>query len=118
MEQQTFGGETRKEETNQKGDSCSEAVMAAMQAIGDHCDADGVPLQLNNGIVTMVPKDEMPQVQNMAPDEMSDRELMDFIRESPWLDEWTEGLCKSAGHDAGTTEYEECRLQFAREALS
>jgi len=98
-------------------DRCGAAVMAAMEAISDHCGADGVPRQLSNGMVTMVPKEEMEMLENMAPGDMTDEDIEMMMEDSPWLDDWTHGICTSAGHDEGTGAYRECRIDFAREAL-
>jgi len=65
----------------------------------------------------MAPQEEMEQVKNAAPGDMTDRELMDFIEESPWLSEWSASLCEKAGLEAGTTKYENCLLAYARDAL-
>lgn len=118
MAQRTLDGNETNRHDDQQGETCSEAVMAAMQAISDHCGSDGVPLQMANGMVTMVPKEEMDQIKNMAPADMDDEELMQYVEESPWLRDWTAGLCKSAGQKPGTESYKDCRLQFAREALN
>ena len=99
------------------GDTCDEAVMAAMQAISEHCDTDGTPLQLDNGMVAMAPKDEVERVRGMQPGDMTDREVDDFIEESPWLAEWTDALCTRAGLDRGSDPYHECRRNYARDAI-
>lgn len=117
MSQRTLDGTSVAEREAEEGDKCGEAVMAAMQAISEHCETDGVPMQMANGMVTMVPKDEVDRMENMAPKEMSDRELEEMMDESPWMGDWTEGACKAAGLEEGTQAYRDCRLNFAREAL-
>lgn len=117
MSQRQLGGGRTSVSESEEGDTCGEAVMAAMQAISDHCGSDEVPLEMSNGMVTMVPREEMDQIQNMAPGEMTDEELFDMMEESPWLGEWVEGICRAAGHVGGTDQYDECRLRFARKAL-
>jgi hypothetical protein len=99
------------------GDSCGEAIMASLKAMGRHCDMDGVPLQTSSGHVVMAPQEEMEQVKNAAPGDMTDRELLDFIEESPWLGSWCRSLCEKAGLDAGTKQYQDCLLAYARDAL-
>lgn len=117
MSQRTLRGGDDRMSDEEGDDRCGAAVMAAMEAISDHCGADGVPRQLSNGMVTMVPKEEMEMLENMAPEEMTDEDVKMMMDESPWLDEWTDGICTSAGHSRGSEDYEECRLQFARDAL-
>jgi hypothetical protein len=104
-------------DTSNPEDSCGEAVMAAMRAIGFHCDMDGVPIQTSSGHVVMAPQEEMEQVRNAAPGEMSDRELLDFIDQSPWMSQWASSLCEKAGLSEGSTQYEDCLLAYARDAL-
>jgi len=104
-------------EDQMSGDSCGEAVLASIKAMSRHCDMDGVPLQTSSGHVVMAPQEEMEQVRNTAPGNMTDRELMDFIEQSPWLREWTASLCEKAGLEDGTEQYENCLLAYARDAL-
>ena len=91
--------------------------MAAMQAISDHCGNDGIPLDLGDGMVQMVPRDDVQKMKNMQPGEMTEEELMQFVDGSPWLSEWTDKMCKNAGLTGGTQEYNDCVRRFARKAL-
>jgi len=101
-----------------EGDTCGEAVMAAMQAISEHCDTDGVPMEMSDGVVTMVPREEKDRIAGMQPGDMNDSEIDEMIEDSPWLEEWTDALCTRAGLDPGTRQYDECRRNYARDALS
>jgi len=83
-------------------------------------DIDTVDLDRNatsSGHVVMAPQEEMEQVRNAAPGEMSDRELLDFIDQSPWMSQWASSLCEKAGLEDGTEQYEDCLLAYARDAL-
>lgn len=98
-------------------DSCGEAVMAAVKAISDHCDTDGVPMEMSNGMVAMVPQEDMERVANAAPGRMSDEEVLDFAEQSPWLSEWAGSLCSQAGLREGSSQYEQCLINYGREVL-
>ena len=117
MSQRQFGGGTTDTSQGASDDTCGEAVMAAMQAISDHCGSDGIPIEMGNGMVQMVPKEEARKIRNAAPGDMSDEELMEMVEDSPWLSEWTDSLCSQAGLDPGTAGYDSCVLDFARAAL-
>lgn len=117
MSQQTLDGTTRGDRAAREDDQCGEAVMAAMQAISEHCDTEGVPMQMSGGMVAMVPKEDVDEVENMAPQEMSDREIMDMMEDSPWMGEWTDGICSQAGLEEGTDAFRRCKLNYARDAL-
>jgi len=103
---------------SEKGDACGESVLAAIRAISTHCDTDGVPMQMSDGMVAMVPQEEMDRVQNAAPGEMSDEQLREFMEQSPWLREWSRSLCEKAGLEEGSESFEDCLLSYARDALA
>jgi len=98
-------------------DSCGAAVMAAMRAISDYCEEDGVPHRLDNGMVVMVPKEEMDRVRNMDGMSMDDMEVREMIDTSPWLAEFVADVCSGAGLSDGSSEREECELRYARMVL-
>ena len=110
--EETGGGE------GETGNSCGEATLAALKAIGRHCDTNGVPMQMSDGMVAMVPQEEMDRVQNAAPGEMSDEQLREFMEQSPWLREWSHSLCKKAGLEEGSGSFDDCLLSYARDALA
>jgi hypothetical protein len=122
MSQRRFGEPSRRETTTSSDDGgrseeCGEAVIAAMQAIGEHCSDNEVPIQMSNGMVAMVPEQEAEMVKQTPEGKPSVEAVDEKLAESDWLDEWTERLCKTAGHTPGTDEYEQCRRRYAREAL-
>jgi len=99
------------------GDSCEAAVMAAMEAIGEHCGDERIPVEAEDGLVVMAPKDDLQRVRARAEGGMSDEQLMQMMEDSVWMGDWTASLCSSAGHEEGTGDYRECRLRFARQVL-
>ena len=99
------------------GDSCEAAVMAAMEAIGEHCGDERVPVEAENGLVVMAPKEDLQRVRARATGDMDDGQLMQMVEDSPWLSSWTASLCSSSGHEEGTADYRGCRLRFARQVL-
>lgn len=103
--------------TREEGDNCGEAVMAAMQAISDNCSTDGVPIRTGSDVVAMVPKEEMETVENMAPEDMTRREMLEFIEDSPWLREWAGSLCETAGLSEGTREFEDCLINYMEDVV-
>lgn len=107
----------QKRMSGENDDTCGEAVMAAMQAVSDHCGSEGIPMEMGSGMVQMVPREAADRMKNMQPGDMTDDELMEMVEESPWLSNWTESLCRNAGLTGGTEEYNECVKRFARDAL-
>ena len=88
-----------------------------MQAVGEHCSVDGVPMQTGSGLVAMAPKEAAEAMPNMAPEDMSDEELLEFAENSPWAGDWTEGVCEQAGLDPGTESFRECRVNYLRDVF-
>lgn len=111
----TTGGASMRD--GEEGDNCGEAVMAAMKAIGKHCNTEGVPIQTATNHVVMVPKEDAEKVRNYAPQEMSEREMMREAEDSPWLDEWASGMCEKAGLEEGSDAWETCYLNHVRDVL-
>lgn len=100
-----------------RDDTCGEAVMAAFQAIGDHCGNGEVPVQIGDEMVVMAPKDAVERIEQQDGDEMSDQEILDELDENSWLSSWADSLCGAAGHEERTENHQQCRITFAREAL-
>jgi len=98
-------------------EKCGEAVMAAMTAISDHCGAEGVPMQTSSGTVVMAPRDAMDEVRNMAPGDMDRQEKLNFIEQSPWFLDWARTQCNTAGLSEGTTDFEDCLLNYFEDVM-
>lgn len=99
-------------------DSCDAVVMAAMEAIGEHCGDERVPIEAEDGLVVMAPKDGIQRVRSQASPEMGDREVKSMMNDADWLSDWTESVCEAAGHRAGSSDCEDCQIRFARKILS
>lgn len=103
--------------SSEDGDHCGEAVMAAMQAISDHCDTSGTPVELPTGQVMMVPEDSMGDLRAAEAGSMSEEEIIEIVEASPWMSGIIERNCNMAGLEPGTSEYDQCVVRFARNLM-
>lgn len=101
-----------------RDDSCDAAVMAAMEAIGEHCGDERVPVEAENGLVVMAPKEGLTRARSQADPEMEDEDIIDIVRNTDWLEEWTEEVCSSAGYRTGSRDCADCQARFARKILN
>jgi hypothetical protein len=110
-------GKTNYTDTDE-GSACGDAVVAAMQALSDHCGGDAEPMELDNGMVVMVPRDQKEMLSDLDGEALTDEEVDDVLDDMEWLADWTTELCQGAGLQSGTDGYTECRRRYVRQVLS
>lgn len=113
--QRTLDGGTA--DDSDGSDKCGSAVMAALGAVSEHCGEDRVPIETSNGLVVMAPKEGIDRARAQASEDMNRTDILDMMDDSPWLGDWTSGVCEAAGHEKGTQDFRDCQLRFAMQVL-
>jgi len=105
--------------TNQTemGDSCRSAVMAALEVIEDECGDGRRAVEMDDGVVALMPAPARELRKNVDVDNASPQEVDRLLGQSEWLDNWTESMCRNAGIPEESQEFQKCRRNFTRKAL-
>lgn len=117
MSQRKLSGNASNRTDGDTDEKCDAAVMAAVRAVGKHCAGGGVPVQLSNDEVLVVPEETAEEIHAVEDEDLTDREVARLIDNHEVLEEWAERQAETAGLEPGTREFDTARVAFVRQLL-
>lgn len=101
---------------------CGAAVVAAMQAIDDHCSEDTKPVRLGDGSIIFLEPDEFESLEQLRDhdskrDGLDDDEIDSAIRSRNWLRHYANDQVERMGMRTGDDGWKKARRGVVRKLL-